>query len=247
MKKYWIILMLFLLAGCGKESIETTYANAHHNEIAEKVLSSDAVEKKKADEIFKSDASLDVYLNKKDETMMEVTLYNNMDYYFTGEVEFDFCEYKVNTTGLAPYGYTSAEIECPNYIDGDEAEFRFSGKLYERNADNDYDTGIEIYYYEDNEDLFDYVLDLDKIQYEDMKKLTEYLYTESVLMNYEYEMTIKVYPIKPYKETYNAGNSDAWIQLDEESLAGKIWLDANSDFAEIYDADGVMIERINFR
>lgn len=246
MKKLSILVALLLLVGCGssKETVETEYNNKNHNEIV-KTLIGDPLDKDKTKEIFDKSGSVDVYYEKVNETDVTLTIVNNMDYYYTGTIDFEVCPFSVTTTALAPNGYASATIECPEFVEDDE--FTYNGTLHERNEENAYNVSIESYYYEDNDELFDYVLDLEEVTLDDVKELAKYLYTESLMMNYESEMVVKVYPKAAYDVAFEASTEEAWNKLDEESMAGRIWLDVNSDFAEIYDVNGDLVERINYR
>lgn len=245
MKKCWVLLSLLLLLGCSsKETVETEYFNSNHNEIVKDLLG-EPLRKDETSKIFDESEAIDVYYDWVDEKKITLTIVNNMDYYYTGTVNFEVCPYSVSTMGLAPNGYASATIECPEFIE--DGDFTYNGTLFERKEEHQYNVGIETYYYEDNDTLFDYVLDLEKITSEDIKKLADYLYTESVMMNYEDEMNINIYPKDAYDKAYETNTEEAWNELDKNYYSGRIWLDANSDFAEMYDAKDKLIERLNYR
>ena len=245
MKKLLCLLALFMLFGCsGKEIVEVDYVHENHNEIAQKVLG-ESLGKDETKKIFDSNESLQVYYEDVDENNIKLVLVNNMEYYFTGDVEFDVCEFKVSVNGLAPNGYVSKTIECPNFTEN--AEFIFTGKLYSRNEEYAYDVKYESYYYEDDETLYDYALALDTITNDDLKEFVNYLYTENVLTNYEGEMWVRVYPKTAYDNAYELDTEAAWNELDTKYLAGRIWIDAENDIAEIYDPlKDELVERINF-
>ena len=245
MKKLFCLLALFMLFACSsKESIEVDYVHDNHNEIAQEVLGK-SLGKDETKEIFDSSDSLQVYYEEVDENNITLVLVNNMDYYFTGDVEFDVCAFKVSVTGLAPNGYASKTIECPDFTEN--AEFVFTGNLYSRNEEYAYNVNYESYYYEDDETLYDYALELDEITNDDLKAFVNYLYTENVLSNYEGEMWIRVYPKTAYDKAYAADTEASWNELDTKYLAGRIWLDAENELAEIYHpTEDELIERINF-
>lgn len=248
MKKLITVLALCLLAGCSsKETIEVDYVHANHNDVAEKVLG-EPVGKDETSEIFEGSENVDVYYEVVDDNQVTLSVFNNMDYYYTGTVDLEACDFQLSVTGLAPYSYASKTVECPNFAE--DSEFTFTGTLYERNDENAYTTPFEIYYYEDDETIYDYVLDLslEEITEDELKKLADYLYTENILSNYEGELWVRVYPKAPYDEAYNANTDEAWNQLDSESFVGTIWVDAENDIAEIYDGKTTeLIERINYR
>ena len=245
MKKLLCLLALFMLFGCSsKETVEADYVHSNHNEVAKKVLG-DALSKSETQAIFDSNETLEVYYEQVDDNNVTLVLVNNMDYYFTGKIEFDACKLAVSVTGLAPNGYASKTIECPEF--DDKSEFIYTGNLYTRNEEYAYNVKHESYYYEDDETLYDYALDLEEITNDDLKEFVNYLYTESILANYEGEMWIRVYPKKPYDNAYKVDNEATWNELDTKYLAGRIWLDAESSMAEIYHpTKDELIERVNF-
>ena len=92
-----------------------------------------------------------------------------------------------------------------------------------------------------------YSLDLKEITNDDLKAFVNFLYTESVLANYEGEMWVRVYPKEAYDKAYNTDTDAAWNELDTKYLAGKIWIDSENALAEIYHpTKDELIERINF-
>lgn len=246
MKKILTVLALCLLAGCsgGKESVEVDYVHSNHLDIAAKVLGN-PLGKDETKEIFDTTESIDLYYDREDDENVKLTIYNNMDYYYTGSVELEACEFKLTVTGLAPNSYASKTLQCPEFVDDDE--FSYEGQLSKRNDEYAYDTSFEIYWYEDDDTLFDYVLDLEEIKEDDLKALANYLYTENVLGNFEGETWVRVYPKAAYDAAYELNTDAGWNQLDSEAFAGTIWVDAQNDIAEIYGTDQTLIERINFR
>ena len=244
MKKLLCLLALFMLFGCSsKETVEVDYVHSNHKEIAEKILGN-ALSKEETQKAFDSSESLEVYYEEA-ENNVTLVLLNKMDYYFTGKVDFDVCPFKIEVTGLAPNGYASKTIECPDF--DENSEFVFTGKLYSRKEEYEYNVKYESYYYEDDDTLYDYALDLKEITNADLKDFANYLYTESVLSNYEGEMWIRVYPKEAYDQAYNIDTEAAWNELDTKYLAGKIWIDSETALAEIYDSKtDELIERINF-
>ncbi|WP_294561399.1 hypothetical protein [uncultured Traorella sp.] len=248
MKKLAAVVALCLLAGCSsKETIEVDYVHPNHNEIAEQVLG-EPLGKDETQEIFESTESVDVYYEVVDDTQVTLSIFNNMDYYYTGTVDLDACEFQLSVTGLAPYSYASKTVECPNFAE--DSEFTFTGTLYNRNDENAYTTPFEAYYYEDDDTLYDYTLDLslEEINEDELKKLANYLYTENILSNYAGEMWVRVYPKTAYDEAYGMNTDEAWNKLDSESFVATIWVDAENDIAEIYDGQtSELIERINYR
>lgn len=244
MKKLLCLLALFMLFGCSsKESVEVDYVHSNHKEIAEKVLGN-ALGKEETQKAFDAEESLEVYY-EEDGDNVKLVLLNKMDYYFTGNVEFDVCPFKIDVVGLAPNGYASKTIECPEFTES--SEFVFTGKLYSRKEEYEYNVKYESYYYEDDETLYDYSLDLKEITNDDLKAFVNFLYTESVLANYEGEMWVRVYPKEAYDKAYNTDTDAAWNELDTKYLAGKIWIDSENALAEIYHpTKDELIERINF-
>jgi len=245
MKKLLCLLALFMLFGCAsKEFVEVDYVHSNHKEIAEEVLG-DALSKGETKKVFDSSESLEVYYEEANGDDVTLVLINKMDYYFTGQVQFDVCPFRIGVTGLAPGGYASTTIECPDFTEN--SEFVFNGKLYSRKDEYKYDVKYESFYYEDDETLYDYSLDLKEISKDDLKEFVEYLYTENVLMNHEGEMWIRVYPKEAYDKAYNADTEAAWNELDTKFLAGIVWIDSENALAEIYDSKTEeVIERINF-
>ena len=77
-------------------------------------------------------------------------------------------------------------------------------------------------------------------------ELTDFLYTENILSNYDGEMWIRVYPMDKYEETYEKNTEESWNELDSNYIAGKIWLDTANDIAEVYSKDDELVERINY-
>lgn len=245
MKRIYLFgLGLLLVAGCSsKETVETEYFNEAHNEIVEEILG-DPLSKDETTKIFNESDAIDVYYEWIDESKVALTIFNNMDYYFSGDVEFEVCPVNVKTTGLAPKSYATATIECPDFVE--KSEFEFKGRLYERNQKNEYPVKYETYYYEDVETAFDYVLELDKISKENLLDLARFIYTENVASNWNGEMTVRVFPKKEYDLAYEKNSADGWKEL-EKHLVGSVWIDSNEDFAEVYDGNGDLIDRLNFR
>lgn len=245
MKKWLAVLALCILAGCSsKETVEVDYYNEKHNEIVDKILGN-ALGKDETRKVFEETDAIDVYYEKKDEGKVVLTLFNNMDYYYTGKVDFKVCPVAVSVKGLAPYGYANAEISCPDFVE--DGEFTYEGQLFERNDDYKYETEFESYYYEEDDTIFDYALKLETISNEDIKELAKYLYSENVLSNYDGEMWVKVYPFEAYETAFNDGSETAWNELDANFMAAKLWIDASNDFVEIYAPNGTLIERVNYR
>lgn len=246
MKKLLTALALCLLAGCSqKETIEVDYVHSNHADIVDQVLG-DPLGKDETQKIFDSTESVDLYYDIVDENQVTLSIFNNMEYYYTGTVELDACDFRLSVSGLAPYTYASKTIECPGFVE--DSEFTFTGQLFERNEENAYKTAYEVYYYEDDDTLYDYVLDLADITEDELKALAGFLYTENILGNYEGEMWIRVYPKAAYDEAYSTNTDEAWNNLDANYTAGRIWVDAENDIAEIYaGTSSDLIARINFR
>ncbi len=244
MKKILVLFTLCLLVGCmGKKTVEVNYAYSNHHEVVEKTLVK--IDSKKSDEIlFDGIDSVDVFYKKLDGNQVEFSIVNYTDYYYSGEVDFDVCEFKISFEAIVPKGEVSQVIECPNFKE--DSSYSFNGQLYERNDDYQFDIEYEVYFYEDDETLFDYVLNLDVISDEDLIQLSHFVYIENILGNYEGEMWIRVYPMGKYKEAYELNTPEAWNDLDANYVVGKIWIDTENDIAEIYTANDELIERVNY-
>ena len=244
MKKLLLLLTLCLLAGCSsKESIEVNYAYDNHHELAESVLVE--IDKKQSDEIlFKSNEAVEVYYTKLEDTKVEFSIINNTEYYYSGNVDFDVCDFKVSFEAIVPHGEVSQTIECPNFKE--DSQYTYTGQLYERNDDNKFDVEYDYYQYIDDEEMFDYLLKSEDITDEQLIELSDFLYIENILGNYEGEMWIRIYPMEKYKETYELNTEAAWNELDSKYIAGKIWLDTANSIAEVYSKEDKLVERINY-
>ena len=247
MKKFGLIVLMLMLVACStKEIVKIDYMHDKHDEIVAEVLT--PLGKNKSDEIlYESEENIEVYydVDTEDKSKVTFTILNLSDYYYTGEIEFDSCEYKISVDGLAPDASVEQSIVCPEFVE--DSEFTYTGLLFERKDEYKYDVAYDYYYYEDDEIMFDFVLDLETITQEDIKAFTEYLYIENILSNYESEMAIYVYPKAAYDKDYNENSEEAWNDLDTNHLAGTIWLDTKNDIAEIYDGKTFeLVERINF-
>lgn len=247
MKKLVFLTAFLLLAGCSsKDEVEVEYIHENREEIVDKILGN-SLSDEETQKIFDSGNSIDVYYERLDENQIKLTVQNNMEYYYTGSVDFEVCPYKLKVTALPSDSYLSQVIECPDFVD--DSEYTYEGKLYSRNEENAYSIQYEKVAYEDNEAWFDYALDLslDEINVDEMRKLTKFIYEENVLSNYDGEMFVGVYPLEPYNETYDENSSEAWNRLDSEYLAGMVWVDTNNAVGEIYDKDGNFVERMNLK
>lgn len=244
MKKIGLLFCLCLLVGCSKNNVEVDYVYDTHSKTVENVLI--PIDKEKSNEIlYEDEDSIDVFYEVENDSKVKFTVFNYTDYYYTGDIEFDVCEYKVSFEGVAPYSYVSKSIECPKFEK--ESEYTYSGQLYERNEEYAFDIAYECYFYEDDDTLFDYVLDKDEISNDDLKELAKFIYTENILSNHEGEMWVRVYPMKKYEEAYEKNTQEAWNELDSQYIAGKIWIDTENDIAEIYSGiEAELIERINY-
>lgn len=247
MKKLFVLLIICILAGCNsKESIEVNYVYENHNEIVKKVL--EKIDKEESERIlFEENDSFDVFFEKSKEDKNQVifTVFNATDYYFSGEIDFEVCEFKMSFNGLAPFSNASQTISCPEFVE--ESSYTYTGELYQRKEEYAFSTPYEFYIYEDDETLFDYTLDLEKITNEDLKDLAEFIYLENILSNYEGEKWIRVYPQEEYLDAYEKNTDDVWNMLDRKYVAGRIWIDTENDIAEIYSGiENELIERINF-
>lgn len=244
MKKIWILLFLCILVGCqSKRSVEVDYVYPNHREIAESTLVK--IDEKTSDKIlFDDNESVDVFYTKLEDSNVEFSIVNYTDYYYSGEIDFDVCEFKISFDAIIPYGEVSQTISCPNFVE--DSEYSYYGQLYERNEEHKFDIEYDYYIYEDDEEMFDYLLKLDTITNEHLIELSDFLYVENVLGNYEGEMWIRVYPMDKYEETYEKNTEEAWNELDSNYIAGKIWLDTANDIAEVYSKDDELVERINY-
>lgn len=244
MKKLLILLALCILTGCNnKETVEVNYAYSNHKEISKSTLVE--IDKKESDKIlFENKESVDVFYTKLEDSNVEFSIVNYTDYYYSGEIDFDVCEFKISFDAIIPNGEVSQTISCPNFEE--DSEYSYTGQLYERNEEYKFDVEYDYYIYEDDEEMFDYLLKLDTITNEHLIKLSDFLYIENILGNYEGEMWIRVYPMEKYEETYEKNTEEAWNELDSNYIAGKIWLDTANDIAEVYSKDDELVERINY-
>lgn len=244
MKKLFLLLALCLLAGCSrKETVEVNYIYPNHKEIVEKTLVK--IDEKESDKIlFEDEGSIDVFYTKLEDSKVEFSIVNYTDYYYSGSIDFDVCEFKISFEGIAPHGEVSQTIECPNFVE--DGEYSFNGQLYERKDEYKFNIEYDFYRYEEDEEMFDFLLKLDTITNENLVELTNFLYIENILGNYEGEMWIRVYPMDKYEETYEINTEAAWNELDTKHIAGKIWLDSANDIAEVYSNTDELIERINY-
>ena len=156
MKKILMLLTLFLLAGCqNKESVEVDYVYSNHNEVAENVLV--PIDKKQSSEIlFENNESVDVFYTVLEDSKVEFSIVNYTDYYYSGDIDFDVCEFKISFEAITPHGEVSKTIECPNFKE--DSAYSYIGQLYERNEKHQFDIEYNYYVYEDDEEMFDYLL-----------------------------------------------------------------------------------------
>lgn len=244
MKKLCVLLTLLMLVGCqSKESVDVNYVYSNRHDLVESALVE--IDKDQSDEIlFENSDSIDVYYTKLEDSQVEFSIVNYTDYYYSGEIDFDVCEFKISFEAIAPYGEVSQTINCPNFEE--DSEYTYTGKLYERNDEYKFDIEYDYYIYEDDEEMFDFLLNLENISNDDLIELSDFLYVENILSNYEGEMWIRVYPMDKYEETYEKNTEEAWNDLDTNYIAGKIWLDTANDIAEVYSSDDELVERINY-
>ena len=246
MKKILAVLALCLLAGCsGKETIEADYVYSNHNDIVDQVLG-DPLDKDEALKILDGDDSIELYYDNADDEQIILYVFNNMDYYYTGTIELDACEFKLSVSGMAPHTHVTKTVECPEFEE--DSQFSYNGQLFERNEENAYRTAYEVFGYEEDDTLYDYVLNLTDISDDELKALAHFLYTEIILGNYEGEMWVRVYPKDAYDEAIDKNTDEAWNDLDANHTAGKILIDAENKFAEIYKGNSSeLLEKIDFR
>lgn len=243
MRKIWIILVLCLLAGCqNKETVEVNSIYSNRHEVVEETLT--PIDEKESEEIISNEQSFDVFYDRVDESKVEFSIVNYTDYYYSGEIDFDVCEFKISFEAIVPKGEVSQTIECPNFKE--DSGYSYTGQLYERNEGNRLNVEYNYYVYEEDEKLFDYLLNVDEITNEHLIELSNFLYVENILGNVETEMWIRVYPMEQYEETYRINTEAAWNDLDSNYVAGKIYLDTVNDLAEVYSKDDTLIKRINY-
>ena len=106
---------------------------------------------------------------------------------------------------LPPMSGDFATIVCPAF-DAD-ADFEYDGDLYERTEEAAFNVPMEIYYFEEDDTVYDYVLDSDSIDAEMIRSLADYLYTESVLANLEGTYNMYVFAKSDYDAKLSAFNT----------------------------------------
>ena len=234
LKKLICLASLVLLAGCGAqyESVPVTYYNANHDTIADSVLG-DRLSDEEIENQFNNNV-IELYYNELSEGAYDIQVWNESDYYYSGEVALPECEKSIQVKAVPPHSGIVTTLVCPEF--DVEADFEYSGDLYERKADKQLSYAYEMYYYEDVADTYDAVLDVTELNEDTIKQFAEYLYEEFVLMNIQNSSTVHLFTSESYMlDTY------------EEACKGYIWIDQANDFVEIMDIDGNLIERVNYR
>ena len=239
-KALGVLSMAALLCACSSgskfESVDIVYLNPNHDKVMSEVLQSKPIAKTEAQKVFSDpNTTIEVYYDDPVNDEYRIRVVNLSDYYFTGHVDFPECEKSINVKALPPMSGDFATIVCPAF-DAD-ADFEYDGDLYERTEEAAFNVPMEIYYFEEDDTVYDYVLDSDSIDAEMIRSLADYLYTESVLANLEGTYNMYVFA----KSDYDANN------FGDDAIKAVIWLDQVNDMAEIYANDGSLVERINYR
>lgn len=240
LKALSIVGMAALLCACSSgskyETVEIEYLNPNRDKVISEVLQSKPIAKTETKKILDDrNTTIEVYYDDPVNDEYTIQVVNLSDYYFTGHVDFPECEKSINVKALPPKSGDFATFVCPAF-DAD-ADFEYDGDLYERTEEAAFNVEMDIYYFEEDDTIYDYVLDSDNIDAEMIRSLADYLYTESVLGNLEGTFNMYVFA----KSDYDAGN------YTDEYIKAVIWLDQANDLAEIYANDGSLVERINYR
>lgn len=240
LKTLSVLSMAALLCACSSgskyETVEIEYLNPNRDKVISEVLQSKPIAKTEAQKIFNDpNTTIEIYYDDPVNDEYRIQVVNLSDYYFTGHVDFPECEKSISVKALPPMSGDFATIACPAF-DAD-ADFEYDGDLYERTEEAAFNVEMDIYYFEEDHTVYDYVLDSDNIDAEMIRSLADYLYTESVLGNLEGVYNMYVFA----KSDYDAGN------YADEYIKAMIWLDQANDLAEIYANDGSLVERINYR
>lgn len=240
LKTLSVLSMAALLCACSSgskyETVEIEYLNPNRDKVISEVLQSKPIAKTEAQKIFDDPSTtIEVYYDDPVNDEYTIQVVNLSDYYFTGHVDFPECEKSISVKALPPKSGDFATFACPAF-DAD-ADFEYDGDLYDRTEEAAFDVEMDIYYFEEDNTVYDYVLDSDNVDAEMIRSLADYLYTESVLGNLEGTYNMYVFA----KSDYDAGN------YADEYIKAMIWLDQANDLAEIYANDGSLVERINYR
>lgn len=234
MKKTSLLLSLCLLTACSsKAETSITYINEKRGEIMKEVLNEEPISKDEMKKQLDADDSIEVYYEEKDAALL-LHVVNNTDYYYTGTIDFDACEAKLKVEALPSGQSIVTEFECPNF--DKSGGYVFDGKLYDRQDEKKLGFGIETYYYKEDEEMVDYVLDIDVIGEEQLMMMANYLYTEAVLANVEYEINAYIYTKKGYDDP----------ESNDLGYSGYIWLNQASNVVEVYGVNGELIQTIEF-
>lgn len=240
LKTLSVLSMAALLCACSSgskyETVEIEYLNPNRDKVISEVLQSKPIAKTEAQKIFDNPSTtIEVYYDDPVNDEYRIQVVNLSDYYFTGHVDFPECEKSINVKALPPKSGDFATFACPAF-DAD-ADFEYDGDLYDRTEEAAFNVEMDIYYFEEDDTVYDYVLDSDNVDADMIRSLADYLYTESVLGNLEGTYNMYVFA----KSDYDAGN------YADEYIKAMIWLDQANDLAEIYANDGSLVERINYR
>lgn len=240
LKTLSVLSMAALLCACSSgskyETVEIEYLNPNRDKVISEVLQSKPIAKTEAQKIFDNPSTtIEVYYDDPVNDEYRIQVVNLSDYYFTGHVDFPECEKSINVKALPPKSSDFATFACPAF-DAD-ADFEYDGDLYDRTEEAAFNVEMDIYYFEEDDTVYDYVLDSDNVDADMIRSLADYLYTESVLGNLEGTYNMYVFA----KSDYDAGN------YADEYIKAMIWLDQANDLAEIYANDGSLVERINYR
>lgn len=235
MKKYACLLgVAFLLSACGTkyENVPIDYLNEKHAEIAKNILG-EALNDDKKQEQFDQDV-IGVYYNELSDGAFAIQVWNDSEYYYSGEVSFPECSKSVNVEAVPPHSGITTTMVCPEF--DKDTDFEYAGNLYQRKSDKQLAYTYESYYYEDYPDTYDYVLAVDEMDETMTKQFAEYIYEEYVLQNVKNASTIYLFTTDSYE-----------LETFEEACKGILWIDQVNDFVEISDCNGNLIERINYR
>lgn len=240
LKTLSVLSMAALLCACSSgskyETVEIEYLNPNRDKVISEVLQSKPIAKTEAQKIFDDpNTTIEVYYDDPVNDEYTIQVVNLSDYYFTGHVDFPECEKSVSVKALPPLSGDFATFTCPAF--DVDADFEYDGDLYERTEEAAFNVEMDVYYFEEDDTVYDYVLDSDNIDAEMIRAFADYLYTESVLGNLEGTYNMYVFA----KSDYDAGN------YGEEYIKAMVWLDQANDLVEIYANDGSLVERINYR
>lgn len=210
------------------------HPNPRRHEVVKQVVSNDDISDFDKDNIRNNNLFVQVYYQEAVDGNVEIELYNPSEFFLSGKVVFTECKSGVELEAVPPYGSAFHTLACPAF-DAD-ADFEYESYYHDYKDGQVAPIEYEIYYFEEDNTTYDYVINQAALNEEEFKAMADFMYKDSVLRDEDGAYTGYFFT----KEGYDTEDF-------EGSFIGSVWVDPIQDFTEIYDQEGNLLQRNNYR